>query len=67
MLEAIDFDDEMSFTAREVGEVLADWFLLAPLPVKDLPVAQVAPEMHFGVSGVAAKRAREGGALGVID
>jgi hypothetical protein len=56
---AVDFDDEFLFGAHEVGDKRPDGFLAPELAAVQLPVAQAAPEVPFGVGHVFAQGAGE--------
>lgn len=60
VLPAVDLDDQAHFGAEEVGDVAVDLNLLAELESIQLAVAEDAPELSFGIGGVAAQPSRSG-------
>lgn len=51
MLPAIDFDHYLRIDAGKIGNVIADRHLASKAKSRELPVAQVAPQVPFGGSG----------------
>lgn len=49
MLSAIQFDDQFGFDAGEIGDIGTNRNLAPETMAADLPVAQKAPEVAFGV------------------
>ena len=57
-LAAIPFDDQQRFGAGEIGDLVIDVVLAAELVAGQLAVAQVVPELLFGVGHVLAQLSR---------
>ena len=54
MLSAIDFNDQLHLIAEEVRHITGDRHLSPELQTFKLPIAEMQPELEFGIRLIAA-------------
>src|SRR5205823_12225055 len=61
VLAAVDFNDQAPLCAEEIDDVAVDLDLLSEFKAVELPTAQDAPELPFGIGRILAQRSRSAG------